>query len=353
VERLLWLALATATVLMCPRSAIAQQGCSPGGTTLNSASGINSFTLTADLTKGNCNGVLTEAHTDIGGPDFCLDGSTLNQSFGSCEDTTFVDGAGQARATYRKFACGPITGFGDYGKNYGSMPQTTFEVMAGRVRNFDVTCPAPPPDEYCTYEWNNEYETWQCMSPIIIATGNNQNYRLTSAEDGVLFDMNGDGVLTRMGWTRAHDDIAFLVWDRDGDGVIPGVLTGKDLLGNFTMPGAVNGFMALYDLQVSQTGVWQDRLTADDELFGRLYLWTDRDHDALVDAGEIRRFGDQFSAILFASTPHHRRDGHNNRYAWRGTVLTRTGPGKNPTKGSKDSKERQRNVYDVFLTGIQ
>jgi hypothetical protein len=282
-----------------------------------------------------------------------MNGSATGSPFYSCRDTTFDGDASQARATFRKYGCGPVTGYGDYGMNYGGMPQTTFEVLPGKLVAFTVPCPGPPPDEYCTYEWNYETEQYQCLSPILIATGKDQSYKLTSAEDGVWFDMNGDGTPTRMGWTSADSEVAFLVWDRDGDGVIPPALTGKDLIGNFTSPGAAHGFVALFNLHMAQTGVWQDRLTADNALFHRLYLWTDRNHNAVVDAGEIRPFGEQFSAILFFASPHNRKDGYGNRFAWEGTVLVRTAPGANPPESRRDSGERQRRVYDVFFTGIR
>jgi hypothetical protein len=51
---------------------------------------------------------------------------------------------------------------------------------------------------YCTYEWDYELENWVCVSPIIIATGQSRDYTLTSAKDGVLFDMNADGLKTKI-----------------------------------------------------------------------------------------------------------------------------------------------------------
>lgn len=69
-------------------------------------------------------------------------------------------------------------------------------------------------------------------SPILINLKNNSaNYRLTSAAEGVLFDINADGVVDRVSWTEAGSDIAFLVFDRDGNGRID---DGKELFGTAT-----------------------------------------------------------------------------------------------------------------------
>jgi hypothetical protein len=38
-------------------------------------------------------------------------------------------------------------------------------------------------------------------------------------------------------------------------------------------------------------------------MFHRLYLWTDRNHDAVADEGEIPPFGEQFSAIPVLCEP--------------------------------------------------
>ena len=354
MNRLLAFVVIALGLLVLPDPASAQTPCeSPAQSILYKTLGTNVHTATAELLKGNCDGVLAEVRNDMATPSSCLNG-TLNTQAQSCIDNTYTapGASNQARATYRMFGCGPFVAFGYFGRNYWGDPQTAFEEMPFRAEGFNVNCPEPPPDEYCTYEWDYEGEYWRCASPILIPTGNSQSYKLTSPSDGVWFDMNGDGIPRKMSWTAADSDLAFLVWDRDGDGVIPETLTGRDLVGNFTSPGAAHGFVALFDLHVSQTGQWRDRLTSEEALFHRLYLWTDRNHNGAVNEGEIRPFGEQFSAILFFASPHHRRDGHGNLFAWQGTVLLRTAPGKNPTTRS-DSVGRQRRVYDIFFRGIQ
>ena len=41
--------------------------------------------------------------------------------------------------------------------------------------------------------------------------------------DGVAFDVNGDGVLDRVGWTVPGASLGFLALDRNGNGTVDGV----------------------------------------------------------------------------------------------------------------------------------
>jgi hypothetical protein len=81
-----------------------------------------------------------------------------------------------------------------------------------------------------------------CSSPILIDTDGN-GFHLTSAEEGVSFDITGDGHLTKMGWTAPGSTNAFLALPHNG-----AITSGKDLFGNFTpQPTSThpNGFLAL------------------------------------------------------------------------------------------------------------
>src|SRR4051812_16379827 len=53
--------------------------------------------------------------------------------------------------------------------------------------------------------------------------------RLTSARDGVLFDLDRKGTPTRVGWTAPGSDDAFLVLDVNGNGRID---DGSEMLGD-------------------------------------------------------------------------------------------------------------------------
>lgn len=98
-------------------------------------------------------------------------------------------------------------------------------------------------------------------------------WQISAGVDGVHFDMNGDGGTRRYAWPASGSGIAFLVMDRDGDGVIT---SGRELFGDNTLlrPGgatADNGFEALRKLDSNRDG----RISAGDRSFGSLRLWRD------------------------------------------------------------------------------
>ena len=81
-------------------------------------------------------------------------------------------------------------------------------------------------------------------------SSNTAQYHLTSASDGVVFDLNNDGVKERLSWTAADSSVGFLAMDRNDNGSID---SGNELFGNFTRKRdgtlARNGFDALADLE--------------------------------------------------------------------------------------------------------
>jgi hypothetical protein len=143
------------------------------------------------------------------------------------------------------------------------------------------------------YGWNGSSCVPTPGSPIIVDTARD-GYRLTSVEDGVAFDLDGDGTLEQMAWTRADSDDAFLALDRNRNGRID---DGTELFGNYTsayanarQPRTPNGFEALRFLEGPDFGVSRADAIIDarDEAFGRLLLWTDTNHNGISEPEELR-----------------------------------------------------------------
>jgi len=185
------------------------------------------------------------------------------------------------------------------------------------------------------------------QSPIIISTGKGAAYKLTSAAQGVWFDINGDGVLDRVAWTPPASDIAFLAIDRNGDGQIN---DGKELFGNNTYPGVPHGFEALKKMNMETNGGrLKGSVNGEDPLFTKLLLWNDANHNGVSEPYELTPASSVLSAIGLGYQPLPRRDGHGNTFRFRGWVHIRTQPGLNKSQSEKDNKERTRHIWDVFF----
>lgn len=178
----------------------------------------------------------------------------------------------------------------------------------------------------------------------IISTDPNSQYALTAAEDGVLFDIDDDGDLDRVGWTEPATDVAFLALDRDGDGRIT---SGAELIGDRTVPGVTTGADALIKLS-THPGTW-GRLDSDNPLFAKMRLWRDVNHDGTSDAGELRAAEEELSGIGLGYERHRRMDSHGNQSRLRGFVHVRSALGKNMAMAPDDDRARHRYMYEVCL----
>ncbi|MBI2678384.1 MAG: hypothetical protein HYX28_06355 [Candidatus Koribacter versatilis] len=177
-------------------------------------------------------------------------------------------------------------------------------------------------------------------SPIIIDMAAD-GIQLTSAANGVPFDLRGDGTLLHLAWTAPGSDAGFLALDRNGNGRIE---DGRELFGNYTLQdpsGAPNGFLALARYDLSENGGNGDgTIDQSDNVFSTLRFWRDSNHDGVSQPDELlplQRVGIQSVSLEFKMSA--RRDRFGNMFRYRSTVKVL-----NPNGATID-----RNAYDVFL----
>ena len=182
-----------------------------------------------------------------------------------------------------------------------------------------------------------------CSSPILIDT-DGKGFHLTSAEEGVPFDITGDGHLTRMAWTAPGSTNAFLALPQDGT-----INSGKDLFGNFTpqpQSSHPNGFLALavYD-QPENGGNGDGVIDEKDGIFSSLRLWIDSNHDGVAQAEEIHSLPE---LGVFSISLHYRESRKEDQYG----NLFRYWSRINLIDPDEDDSRAGRVAYDVFFTTV-
>jgi hypothetical protein len=161
--------------------------------------------------------------------------------------------------------------------------------------------PEPPPRDNC---------------PIVIAM--DQKVHLTDLARGVHFDIDADGVQDRIAWTDPRWNTAFLVLDRNDDGVIN---DGTELFGSHTdQPTSAepNGFIALAVFDRTPLGGNGDGVISEgDSVFAALRLWADTNHDGQSQHEELRSLvqgGIIAIDLRYHETGRHDRFGNYLRY---------------------------------------
>lgn len=174
-------------------------------------------------------------------------------------------------------------------------------------------------------------------SPIILAL-EDHGLRLTSVDQGVQFDLDGDGIPEQVSWTDAGTFQGFLGLDRNQNGMID---NGLELFGNFTpQPPSSdpNGFEALLVFDENQDGLIDPR----DPIYGDLLVWIDSSHDGISNPEELQTL--TLLGVKSIDLNYHesrKKDRYGNEFRYRSRVIY-------------DNKKR-RFAYDVFLQfeGVQ
>jgi hypothetical protein len=193
--------------------------------------------------------------------------------------------------------------------------------------------PPPPPDGGDSQNDGGTCPQSQTgCTPITLNLGLG-SYELTNAAEGVNFDLDGTGIPVHTAWIPAFSDEAFLVLDRNSNGVID---DGTELFGSVTPLSsggrASNGFQALASYDSDGNGI----IDSHDPIFARLLLWFDRDHDGKTEPGELIPLS-ELGVTSLGLDVHWvgRRDRNGNVLRYR--ALFRQG-------------DRSRPYYDVLLS---
>lgn len=176
------------------------------------------------------------------------------------------------------------------------------------------------------------------QDPLILSL-RETGYQLTSLGEGVQFDMDGDAEAAQVSWTARDGDEAFLVLDRNKNGLID---DGTELFGDLTAQHPSddpNGFRALALFDDSLNGGNEDRrMSAEDAVFKHLRVWKDANHNGVSEPNELaslRAAGLEWIDLTYLVSDLVDRHGNQFRY-W-------------APSGWSDGATRK--AWNVFLVG--
>jgi hypothetical protein len=171
---------------------------------------------------------------------------------------------------------------------------------------------------------------------------------LTSPENGVRFDIDGDGLPEQVAWTQADAPVAFLVLDKNENGRID---DGTEIVGTRVIEVARSAVAALSMLRkrMDPGAALSGAVRHGDTLYEKLLLWRDANHNGISEPDELRPARELVTGIGLGYTGFSQRDGHGNLFRFKGWMELRTAPGLNESEGGSEHRARVRQIYEVAL----